>query len=264
MKNHISHSLQFPFILFICAAPISTSLVEVAKIFFLIFFVYALIVKESRNDFIENLFAKKKSIFFFILLVFLFLHILGVSFTSQWNKSESCDGTFNHLYSVFIPQIIVFFYTYCFLKLSTLKKMIPTLLVLIAISSAYSFVMTISSKSYSSVGFYGHHVTYGKIFSIFWSILLLTTFFCLRDTWHSKNIKKKSWDCLAFNFNCLFFRSISSGIQIDTHYDPFLIFLFILLFYTIQKKENYLFAVICTIDAHTLLYYSQQNKSKDL
>lgn len=197
---------QVPFLFLFFIAILSTSLSELTKGIFLLFLIISFFVKERRKIILEKL---KQNSFLLKLIVFFFITHFITCFTSgfytgYWGDSKI--GIINHMFGVFIPHVIIFFYSYFFLKINFLKKNFVPFLILIITITVYSLIHFWSKKTNLPLGIYGRLTTHSQTIAIFFSIILSIIFFSLKEinfATFKNNFNKKKYFLLL-----LFFLSI--------------------------------------------------------
>ena len=232
---------QIPFYIFLIATPLSTSLMEVAKLFIIIFLFYFLWQKRERIFLKNNFFKLPYQCY--LLIAFLILHSLAIVFSSQWLKEERSLGTWWHLTRVFFPQMVVFLYTYLFFNLQTLKKMTFFFFLSILTSSVFGIISVLYFQGKYTLGFYGHRVTYGQILSLFWCIALVGFCFNLEKLIVIKR-KKYFYTTIALFFTLILLlidisKNVSRSVSITIMASLFLIFFY----YFSDKKKIFLIFV---------------------
>lgn len=186
---------QLPFLFLIFIAPLSTSLSELTKGVFAIFFLVSFFVPQRRKIIFEKLknfsFLLKLVLSFFIIhLVTLF--ISGFS-TGYWGDSKI--GILNHTLGVFIPHVVIFFYSIFFFRIELLKKIFIPFLIFVILVTGYSLVNIWTGKQSLSVGLYGKLTTHARFIAIFFTVVFGVFLFSIQHLklphLFMKNIDKK-------------------------------------------------------------------------
>ena len=197
MKNSFTKenfAWQIPFLFLIFVSPLSTSLSELTKGIFLLFLLFAFFFKERRKIIIEKF--KKNSFLFKIVIIFFIVHLIGNLIAGKsigyWGNSKI--GIINHSFGVFVPHVIIFFYSYFFLKIDFFKKIFIPFLILIIAITLYSLINFWSGKTNLPLGIYGKLTTHSRLIAIFFSIVVSIVIFSIVKSnlisWKEKDREK--------------------------------------------------------------------------
>ena len=181
---------QIPFFFLIFVAPLSTSLSELTKGVFLLFLIIAFFVKEKR----KQIFAKsqKTSFLFKLVVAFFIVHFITLILSgfnvSYWGDSKI--GIINHFLGVFLPHVIVFFYSYFFFRLETFKKIFLPFLFLVIVIVVFSLVNFWQGKTNLPMGIYGKLTTHSRLVAIYFTVIFSVVVFSMKGE-NFLSIKKK-------------------------------------------------------------------------